>query len=109
MLKHPKYDGYQRGIASMIYKCFNKRSSGAATRKEIMQNKVLAKELHKPIIRKIEKRKVRSSFTDNIWAADLADMQLVSKYNIGFRLLLCLIEIYYKYASVIPLSNKKAL
>ena len=48
-----------------------------------MQNKELAEELHKPNIRKFEKRKVHSSFIDNIWGADIADMQLLSKFNKG--------------------------
>ena len=57
-----------------------------ANNKENMQ---LADELHKPIIRKFEKRKVYFLFRDNIWGADLADMQLLSKFNKGFRFLLC--------------------
>ena len=46
---------------------------------------------------------------DNIWAADLADMQLISKFNKGFRFLLCVIDIYSKYAWVVPLKDKKGL
>ena len=46
-----------------------------------MSNKDLAEELHKPIIKKIEKKKVHSPFIDNILGADLADMQLLSKFN----------------------------
>ena len=46
-----------------------------------MSNKKLAEELHKPTIQKFNKKKVHSSFIDNIWGADLADMQLISKYN----------------------------
>ena len=95
--KNPKYDGYQTGLASMIYKCFDKKSegSGIVNNKENIQ---LADELHKPIIRKFEKRKVYSSFRDNIWGADLADMQLISKFKKGFRFLLCVIYIFSKYA-----------
>ena len=58
----------------------------------------LAKELHKPIITKFEKQKVHSSFTDNVWSADLADMSLISKFNKGMRFLLCVIDICSKYA-----------
>ena len=60
--KDPKYDGYQRGLASMVYKFFDKKSD-----KLISQNDQLAEELHKPSIRKFEKRKVYSAFKDNIW------------------------------------------
>ena len=66
----------------------------------------LAKELHKPIIRKFKKGKVYSGFRDNIWVADLADMQLISKFDKGFRLLLCVIDIFSKYARVVSLKDK---
>ena len=69
----------------------------------------LPKELHKPIIRKFEKRKVHSSFRNNIWGADIADMKLLRKFNKGFRFLLCVINIYSKYAWVIPLKDKKGV
>ena len=62
------------------------------------QNEQLAEELHKPIIRKFKKRKVYSAYKDYIWAADLADMQLISKYNKRFRFLLCVIDIFSQYA-----------
>ena len=103
-----KYDGYQRGLASMVYKFFDKKSSGGmiANNKENIQ---LSDELHKPIIKKFRKRKVYSSFRDNIWGVDLADMQLLSKYNKGYRFLLCVIDIFSKYAWVIPLKDKKGI
>ena len=69
-----------------------KKSVGSSP-KLIPQNEQLADELHKPIIRKFKKRKVYSAFKDNIWGADLADMQLLSKYNKGIRFLSCVIEI----------------
>ena len=77
--------------------------------KSIPQNEQLAEELHKPIIRKFKKRKVYSAFKDNIWGADLGDMQLISKFNKGFRFLLCVIDIFSKYAWVVPLKNKKGI
>ena len=57
--KDPKYDGYQRGLASMVYKYFDKKSegSGVVNTKLTPQNQQLAEELHKTIIRKFEKRK----------------------------------------------------
>ena len=54
--KNPKYDGYQRGIASMVYKLFDKNISGGAIKNEVMSNKELAEELQKPIIRKFKKK-----------------------------------------------------
>ena len=65
--KNPKYDEYQRGIVLIVYEFFDKKSSGNAVKSEIMSNQQLAEELHKPIIRKLENRKVHSSFKDNIW------------------------------------------
>ena len=67
---NPKYDGYQRGLASMVYKFFNRKSKGSGIKNEIKENQQLANELHKPIIRKFKKRKVYSSFKDNIWDVD---------------------------------------
>ena len=63
--KDPKYDGYQRGLVSMVYKFFDSKVSGSVA-KLIPENEQLAEELHKPIIKKIEKRKVYSTFKDNI-------------------------------------------
>ena len=113
--------GYQRGLASMVYKFFDKRSASLAdkstkgsgattlTNKSLSQNQQLAEELHKPIITKFKKRKVHSTFKDNIWSADLADMQLLSKYNKGIRFLLCVIDIFGKYVWVVPLKDKKGV
>ena len=49
--KNPKYDGYQRGLASMVYTFFDKKSAGSGVNIEVTHNEQLAKELHKPIIR----------------------------------------------------------
>ena len=105
-----KYNGYQRRLASMVYKFFDKKSTGSGVaNNDIKQNIQLAKELHKPIIRNFKKRTVYSEFKDNIWGADLADMQLISKFNKGFRFLLCVIHIFSKYAWVVPLKDKKGV
>ena len=72
---NPEYDGYQRGLASMVYKFFDKKSTGSG----IASSSILADELHKPIIRKFNKRKLYSQFKDNIWGVDLADMQSLSR------------------------------
>ena len=99
--KDPKYDGYQRGLASMVYKFFDKISEGSGV-KLIHQNEKLANELHKPIIRKFEKRRIYSTFKDNIWGVDLADVQLLSKYNKGIRFLLCVIDILVNMLGLFP-------
>ena len=67
--KDPKYDGYQRGLASKVYKFFDNKTTGSSI-KSMPQNEQLAGELHKPIIKKFEKRKVYSAFKDNIWGVD---------------------------------------
>ena len=82
----------------MVYKFFDKKSRGKGVNNEIKQNNQLAEELDKPIIKKLKKRKVYSSFKGNIWGADLADMQLISKFNKGFKFLLRVIDIFSKYA-----------
>ena len=59
-------------------------------------NKILAEELHKPVIKKFNKRKVYSQFKDDIWGVDLADMQSLSKKNKGIKYILCAIDLFSK-------------
>ena len=105
---NPEYDGYQRGLASMVYKFFDKKSigSGIATARS---SSILGDELHKPIIRKFNKRKEYSQFIDNIRGVDSADMQSLSRENKGIKYLLCAIDLYSEYAFVIPLKDKKGI
>ena len=93
----------------MVYNFFDKKSKGGGVNIEVKHNKQLAKELHKPIIRNFKKRTVYSGFKNNIWGADLANMQLISNFNKGFRFLLCVIDIFRKYAWVVPLKDKKGV
>ena len=93
----------------MVYKFFNKKTSGSGIKNENISNKELAEELHKPIIRKFNKRKLHSPFINNIWGEDVADMQLISNFNKGFTFLLCVVDIYSKYAWVILLKDKKRI
>ena len=102
---NPKYDGHQRGLTSMVYNFFDKKSKGSGITNEL--NIQLSNELHKPVIKKFEKRKVYSSFKDNISAVDLADMQSLSKYSKGFKYLFCAIDLFSKYPWVIPIKDKK--
>ena len=98
----------------MVYKFFDSKVEGSGAKnvnntKLTPQNQQLAEELHKPIIKKFGKRKVYPAFKDNIWGADLADMQLLSRCNKGIRFLLCVIDIFSKYAWVVPLKEKKGV
>ena len=105
----PRVNGYQGGLSSMFYKFFNERTKGSGINNKgnLLVNLQLAEELHKPIIKNFRRRKVYSSFKDNIWGVYLADMQLISRYNKGIRYLLCVIDLFSRYAWVIPLKNKK--
>ena len=94
-------------FGSMVYKFFDKKSAGNGV--TMLQNQQLVEELHKPIIRTFRKRRVYSSFKDNIWGVDLEDIQLISNFNKGLRFLLCIIDNSSKYAWVIPLKNKKSV
>ena len=102
----PKVNGYQRSLAAMVYKFFDERTKGMGV-KHSLNNEILAEELSKPIIRNFKRRKVYSSFKDNIWCVDLADMSLISKFNKGIKYLLCVIDLFSRYSWVIPLKNKK--
>ena len=81
-MSNPKYDGYQRGLASMVYKFFDKKFSRSGIVNEL--NYRLANELIikiELVIKKSRKRKVYSYLKDNIWGVDLVDIQSLSKYN----------------------------
>ena len=103
----------------MVYKFFDKKSTAEPSSLErsslermgsgIASSSMLADELHKPVIKKFDKRKVYSQFKDNIWGVDLADMQSLSRKNKGIKYLLCAIDLYSKYAFVIPLKDKKGI
>ena len=111
---NPEYDGYQRGLASMVYKFFDKQATPEPSAKHVMgsgikkdSSLILADEFHTPVIQKFNKRKVYSQFKDNIWGVELADRQSLSKKNKNIKYLLCAIELYSKYAFVVPLKDKK--
>ena len=103
--KDPKYDGYQRGLTSMVYKFFDSKVASPDKKSVVNikitpQNEQLAEELHKPIIRKFKKRKVCSTIIFE--GVNLADMQLLSKYNKGIRCLLCVIEFLVNMLGLFP-------
>ena len=102
--KNPKHDEYQHGLALKVYIFFDKKKN--------ISNKELAKELQKfirnKIIRKFKKRKVHSSFIDNIWGADLADMQLISKINVfDFYYLLLIFLLNTHGLFLLNIKNKR--
>ena len=74
-----------------------------------ISSKEFAEELHKRVTTNFKKRNVHSLFIDNIWGPDLADIQLISKFNKGICFLLFAIYIYNKYTWVIPLKDKKGI
>ena len=74
-----------------------------------MQNYQPANELHGQIIRKFMRRKIYSPGRDNILGVDLAGMQSLSKCNKGIRYLLCAIDLFSKYAWVVPLKDKRGI
>ena len=83
---NPEYDGYQRGLASMVYKFFDKKSMGSGKAEPSSLERIakdssliLADELHKPVIKKFNKRKIYSQFRDNIWEVDLVKKSLSKK------------------------------
>ena len=106
---NPKNDPQQRGLASMVSTFFDKKSTVSGTKNDIKQNKQFANELHKLIIRTFKKKKGYSSFRDNIWGVDLADRQVISKYNKGIRFLLKVIDLFSKYPWAFPLKDKKGV
>ena len=93
----------------MVYTFFDKKSKSSGVNIPFESNEQLAKESTKPLMRKFEKRNVSSGFKDNIWGADLADIQLISKFNKRFRFLFCVIDIFSKYARVFPIKDKKGV
>ena len=93
-----KYDGYQKGLAAMVYKFFDKKKGAGMS-----VNKELAQEFHKPVIKNIKKGKFMLGLNIilrlQIW--------LKSSFNRGFKYLLCVTDVFTKYAWVKPLKDKK--
>ena len=122
---NPEYDGFKRGLVSMVYKFFDKKATAGPSVKHTMgsgikkdtakpsslerSSLILVDELHKPVTKKFSERKVYSQFKDNIWGVDLADMQSLSKKNKSIKYLLCAIDLYSKYAFVVSLRDKKGI
>ena len=91
----------------MVYKIFDKKSGGSGVATE--PNYELANKLRRQIIRKFKRRKVYSSFRNNIWGNDLVDMESLSKCNKGIKYLLCAIDLFSEYAWVVLLKDKRGI
>ena len=96
--RNRKYNGYQRALASMVHKIFDKKT-------RLVES--LNEELHKPVIKKFKRRKVYARFNECIWAADLAEMESLSSKNKNVKYSLCVIDVLNKYAWVKSLKEKK--
>ena len=96
------YDGYQRALECMVYKCFDQKTGPGAS-----VNEQLAEELHKPVIKKFKRTKVYARFKGNICAADLAEMEPLSSKNKDVKCLLFVIDVFTKYTWVKPLKDTK--
>ena len=106
--KDPKYGKCQRSLAAIVYNFFYKKYAGSGVSTHA-NNEKLAEELRKPVTKEFRKRTVYFGFKDNTWGADLADMQLTSNFNKKFIFSLCVIDIFSKYAWVVPLKDKKGI
>ena len=93
----------------MVYKFFDKSFLMVLLKVKLCQTKIWTEQLHKLIIRKLGKQKCWSCFTNNMWSADLADIQWISLFNKIFWFFLCTIDIYSKYACVVHLKDKKRI
>ena len=91
----------------MVYNLFDTKSTGSSIKS--MSDQQLADELQKPITRNFLKRRAYSLIKDSIWGADLVDIALISKYNKGIKYLLCAIDLFSKYAWVVPLKDKRGI
>ena len=98
---NPEYDGYKRGLRSMVYTFFDKKTGSG-----VSVNEELAQELNKSVIKKVKRRRAYLRFKDNIWAGDLAEMGSLSSKNRGVKYF-CVILVFNKYAWVKPLKDKK--
>ena len=103
-----QHDGYQRELAPIAYKFFDKKSSESNVAALLVKktatepNDQLPNELHRQIIKQFTRTKIDSSYGGNIWDVDVADMQYLSKYNKGIKYLLCAVDPFSKYVWVVP-------
>jgi hypothetical protein len=104
---HPKRSGGFGGVGR-LYQDVKKEGKFKISRKEIKAwlMKQDAYTLHKPMRRHFKRNRVIVGGIDQQWKMDLADMQSMQKFNDGYRYLLVCIDVFSKYAWVVPLKNK---
>ena len=98
-----KYDGYQRELASMVHRFFDKKTGSG-----VSVNEKQAEELHKQVIKKLKRRRVYARFEDNNWTAYLPEMGSFSSKNKNVKYLFCVIDVFNKNGWVKP-SKKQFL
>ena len=101
--RNPKFNGYQRALAGMVYKFFDKKI-GSGVGAGVSVNEQLSEELHKPVTEKFKTTKVYTRLKDNIWSADLAEIVSLSFENRNVKNWLCLTDFFTKHAWVKPLK-----
>ena len=93
---------YQRALASKVYRYFDKKlGSGMSI------NEQVAEELNKPVIKKFKRKTIHPRFKDNICAEALLEMESLSSKNKNVKYLLCVLDVFTKYAWAKPLKGKK--
>ena len=102
---NPRYDGYRRRLTITVYKFFDKKTGLVA---KATVNEEVAQKVRKPVTNKFKRKKVYARLKDNIWAADLVEMESLSSKNRGVKYLLCVVDVFTKYAWIKPLKDKKA-
>ena len=103
--RNPRYDGFQRSLASVGYSFLDKKTPEFGATSSV--NDELAQELHKPVFIQSKRKRVYARFKDNIWAADLGEKESLSSESQGVKYLLCVIDIFTKYGWVKPLNDRK--
>ena len=97
--KSHRYVGFQSPLENMVYKFFDKKTGSRVTSKVwVIVNEKIAEELHKPVTKKSDRKKICAWFKDNIWTPDLAEMESLFSKNKNFKYLLCVIDVFTKYS-----------
>ena len=86
----------------MVYQFMDKKTGS-----ELSVNEETAEELHKPFIKRFKRSKACAKFKDDIWAANIDEMGILSSFNRDVKYLLCVIDVFTKYTWFKALKDKK--